>query len=71
MDAQQLVSSLRKMGLSQKDIAEKCGMSQGGISHIETGRRKNVLATTKEQLDKLYLEQSAKSDAPNPEQAAA
>ncbi|MBN9116834.1 MAG: helix-turn-helix transcriptional regulator [Pandoraea sp.] len=54
MDAQQLVLALKALGLSQKEIAEKCQLSQGAISHIETGRRTNVFASTKEQLQRLY-----------------
>ncbi|MDR8400085.1 helix-turn-helix transcriptional regulator [Paraburkholderia sp. USG1] len=56
MDARQLVVSIRKQGLTQEQIAERTGLSQGAVSHIETGRRKNVFATTKERLEKLHTE---------------
>jgi len=56
MDARQLVVSIRKQGLSQEQIAARTGLSQGAISHIETGRRKNVFATTKERLQQLHAE---------------
>jgi transcriptional regulator with XRE-family HTH domain len=56
MDARQLVVSIRKQGLTQEQIAERTGLSQGAVSHIETGRRKNVFATTKESLEKLHTE---------------
>ncbi|KVD81904.1 hypothetical protein WS62_23395 [Burkholderia sp. ABCPW 14] len=56
MDAKQLIIALRKHGLSQTAIAEKCGLSQGAISHIEIGRRKNVLLSTQQQLERLYAE---------------
>lgn len=56
MDAKQLIIALRKRGKSQKTIADECGLSQGAISHIETGRRKNVLATTQKKLERLYAE---------------
>ncbi|MDR5736161.1 helix-turn-helix domain-containing protein [Caballeronia sp. LZ025] len=56
MDARQLVVSIRKRGLSQEEIADRCGLSQGAISHIETGRRKDVRATTKDSLVKLHAE---------------
>lgn len=56
MDAQQLVTLLKERKLSQRAIAERCGLSQGAISHIETGRRKDVRASTKESLEKLFAE---------------
>jgi transcriptional regulator with XRE-family HTH domain len=56
MDAQQLVALLKERKLSQRTIAERCGLSQGAISHIETGRRKDVRASTKESLEKLFAE---------------
>lgn len=56
MDARQLVVSIKKQGLSQEEIAERCGLSQGAISHIETGRRKDVRATTKDSLVALHAE---------------
>ncbi|BBP95938.1 hypothetical protein BSFA1_10670 [Burkholderia sp. SFA1] len=63
MDARQLVVSIRKRGLSQEEIAERCGLSQGAISHIETGRRKDVRATTKDSLAKLHAELSTEQNA--------
>ncbi|MDN7894504.1 helix-turn-helix transcriptional regulator [Burkholderia cepacia] len=62
MDAKEIIGLLRSRGLSQKQIAEKCGLSQGAISHIETGRRKNVLLTTHQQLQRL-CDETATSDA--------
>lgn len=58
LDAKQIISALRDRGFSQKVIASKTGLSQGAISHIETGRRKNVLASTLLQLERLYAETS-------------
>ncbi|WP_053567908.1 helix-turn-helix domain-containing protein [Caballeronia cordobensis] len=63
MDARQLVVSIRKRGLSQEEIAERCGLSQGAISHIETGRRKDVRATTKDSLVRLHEELASESNA--------
>lgn len=56
LEAKQLVTLLRGRGLSQKQIAQRCGVTQGAISHIETGRRKNVLASTQRQLETLAAE---------------
>jgi transcriptional regulator with XRE-family HTH domain len=56
MDAQELVVSIRKLGLSQEQVAQRVGMTQGAISHIETGRRKDVRATTKDNLVALHAE---------------
>ncbi|MCM2493063.1 helix-turn-helix domain-containing protein [Burkholderia glumae] len=61
MEAQQLVSLLRERGLSQKEIAKRSGLSQGAISHIETGRRKNVMASTLRQLESLAAETGERS----------
>lgn len=62
MDAKELVGLLRSRGLSQNQIAEKCGLSQGAISHIETGRRKNVFLTTHQQLQRLCDETATSGD---------
>jgi transcriptional regulator with XRE-family HTH domain len=56
MDAIDVIRELRKRGLSQQTIAARTGLSQGAISHIETGRRKNVFATTRDKLVDLYKE---------------
>lgn len=62
MDAIDLIRELRRLGLSQQTIAARCGLSQGAISHIETGRRKNVFATTRDKLAALLkAEKSAPS----------
>lgn len=53
MDAIDLIRELRSRGLSQQAIAERCGLTQGAISHIETGRRKNVFVTTRDRLAAL------------------
>lgn len=56
MEAQEIIGALRARGMSQRVIAERTGLSQGAISHIETGRRKNVMSSTKDQLSALYDE---------------
>lgn len=39
MDTGQAIKTLRmKAGLTQEQLAEKCGMSISGISYLETGR---------------------------------
>jgi transcriptional regulator with XRE-family HTH domain len=53
MEANELVTALRALGLSQKEIGEACGLSQGAISHIETGRSKSVLIDTHRKLEAL------------------
>jgi transcriptional regulator with XRE-family HTH domain len=63
MDAQQLVVSIRKLGLSQEQVAQRVGMTQGAISHIETGRRKDVRATTKDSLVALHAELLSTAEA--------
>jgi transcriptional regulator with XRE-family HTH domain len=65
MDAKELIAGLRAVGLSQKDIGGACGLSQGAISHIETGRSKGVLFETHQKLETLYAEKVvAAGDAP-------
>lgn len=54
MDSKELVRALRELGLSQRQIGEACDLSQSAISHIQTGRRKNVRATTENALERLY-----------------
>lgn len=56
MDAIDAIRDLRRHGLSQQTIAHRTGLSQGAISHIETGRRKNVFATTRDRLLALHAE---------------
>lgn len=56
MEALELVLALRGLGLSQKEVADLCGLSQGAISHIETGRRKNVFSVTQKSLERAYSE---------------
>lgn len=50
MDTKTVITQLRGLGMSQAAIAAECGLSQGAISHIETGRRKDVRASTHEKL---------------------
>lgn len=40
MNVGQAIRTLRlKQGMSQRELAEKCGMSVNGVSLLETGRR--------------------------------
>lgn len=64
MEGKELVSALRARGMSQREIGERCGLSQGAISHIETGRRKNLFAATQRSLEALYREKLEEGDAP-------
>lgn len=50
MDTRTVIAELRGLGKSQAAIAAECDLSQGAISHIETGRRKDVRASTHERL---------------------
>lgn len=54
MEAIDLIRKLHEHGLSQQAIADRTGLSQGAISHIETGRRKRVFVTTRDALMVLY-----------------
>ncbi|TAM50197.1 MAG: XRE family transcriptional regulator [Paraburkholderia sp.] len=56
MEAIDLIRELRRLGLTQQSIAKRSGLSQGAISHIETGRRKNVFAVTRDKLAALLHE---------------
>ncbi|WP_429498916.1 helix-turn-helix domain-containing protein [Robbsia andropogonis] len=62
MDTKTIIVELRKRGLSQRQIADACGLTQGAISHIETGRRKNVFASTRDALVELL----GKTPTPEP-----
>lgn len=42
--------------MTQKEIAEKTGMTQGAISHLLTGRRKSVQYENGVKLKNLYDE---------------
>ena len=37
--ASRLKQARKESGMSQDELAEKCGMTRGGIGHLETGRR--------------------------------
>lgn len=60
MEAKELIATLRGLGLSQREIGEACGLSQGAIGHVVTGRSKDVYAETQRQLEAL-LARSLKS----------
>lgn len=53
MEAKELIATLRGLGLSQREIGEECGLSQGAIGHVVTGRSKDVYAGTQRQLEAL------------------
>lgn len=69
MDAQEIIGALRAKGLSQRVIAERTGLSQGAISHIETGRRKDVKSSTEKLL--LAALEDVKDLPSTPSEAAA
>lgn len=71
MDGKEIVSALRALGMSQREIGERCGLSQGAISHIETGRRKNLFASTERALEALYREKQGDSAPEVPAEVAA
>jgi transcriptional regulator with XRE-family HTH domain len=54
MDAKDLVIALRGFGFTQREIGEACALSQGAISHIETGRIKSVLVENYKKLESFY-----------------
>lgn len=56
MRAQEMVQELRDLGMSQIEIANRTGLSQGAVSHIMTGRRKDVRMSTYTKLTDLLLE---------------
>ncbi|SAK88693.1 hypothetical protein AWB77_04811 [Caballeronia fortuita] len=60
MDAKELVTALRGFGLTQREIGESCDLSQGAISHIETGRIKSVLVENYKKLEAFYLAETKK-----------
>jgi len=53
MEAQQIVISLRDAGLSQSEIAQAIGITQGAVSAIERGKRSDVRSRTLEALRAL------------------
>lgn len=55
MDAKEIITALRSIGLSQKEIGDACGVSQGAIGHVVTGRTKDVYAETQRQLEALLV----------------
>lgn len=53
-DAKILISKLRAVGMSQKDIAAAVQLSQSAISHIAVGRRTDVRISTYNKLKDLH-----------------
>ena len=54
MDTGQAIKTLRmKAGLTQEQLAEKCGMSISGISYLETGRSIPPKATIEKMIERL------------------
>ncbi|CAB3705934.1 hypothetical protein LMG1866_02818 [Achromobacter ruhlandii] len=53
MEAQQIVVRLRDAGLSQSEIGQAIGITQGAVSAIERGKRNDVRSRTLEALRAL------------------
>lgn len=66
-----MISELRHLGKSQAAIAAECGLTQGAISHIETGRRKDVRMSTHEKLVAALAKARAELAYPAPAQQEA
>jgi len=62
MDTKTAIAELRKLGYSQAAIASACNVTQGAISHIETGRRKDVRASTYSALIELLDAAQSKAE---------
>lgn len=56
MEAKEYISKLRSMGLSQQDIADRCGMQQSAVSKIESGAVQDVLSRSYRAIQALYDE---------------
>ncbi len=50
MNTQTALSILRQRGMTQAEIAAAIGLTQGAISAIEVGRRKDVRLSTYQKL---------------------
>ncbi|MDH1299703.1 helix-turn-helix transcriptional regulator [Achromobacter sp. GD03932] len=70
MDTKTVIAELRGLGKSQAAIAAECELSQGAISHIETGRRKDVRASTHERLVSALEKAKAEAAAQAQQEAA-
>jgi transcriptional regulator with XRE-family HTH domain len=60
LSAKQLISVMRGLGMSQREIGVNSGISQSAVSHIETGRRKHALGTTERELRRACREALSK-----------
>jgi predicted transcriptional regulator len=69
-DWQRVIARLQACGMTQGAIASQIGVSQGAVSHLATGRTKDIDWTKGDALLKLLRDCEQRS-APSPEQAAA
>lgn len=60
LDIRQAIELLISRGMSQAEIAIACGLSQGAISAIATGKRKDVRLSTYTKIMKLLDNTSKK-----------
>lgn len=70
MDTKTAIAELRSLGYSQAAIADSCGLSQGAISHILTGRRKDIRASTHERIIAALERARHSQTIPTPEKVA-
>jgi predicted transcriptional regulator len=54
MDWQKLIGDLQEAGLSQVEIAQKCGCSQPTINDLSTGKNKNPRYSIGDALRRLH-----------------
>lgn len=79
MDAKQLLAEIRGSGLTQVEVAQAIGVSQGTVSKIERGQTKDLKANTYLALLNLHKSKVAGSvekptivaNAPHPATQAA
>jgi transcriptional regulator with XRE-family HTH domain len=61
MNTQTALSILRQRGMTQAEIAAAIGLTQGAISAIEIGKRKDVRLSTYQKLIELVNQPVANS----------
>jgi transcriptional regulator with XRE-family HTH domain len=60
MEARDFVLDLKRWGLTQAQIAERAGISQGTVSKLERGEVDDVLSRNYRRLEAIHAAEAAK-----------
>lgn len=68
--ARQMLTEMRRAGLTDQALADRVGLDQGHTSRIRTGKRKNIWPQTYSRISESYLKWKADQAKDAPRKAA-